>query len=104
MPIINFNLPKPRRFNYRPRYYNERRERLAMMEARARAQLEDGKKGDYIGGLQKGFLSENRANSKLYRKKLERQSSLRFLIILLVILGLFYLWQPDIAKAIFKFK
>ena len=107
MALININMPKPRPFNYRPRYYDERKERLEEMKAKARAELAAEKKAQelgYVSGLQKGFLAESRANSKLHRKKLERQSSLRFLIILLLLFGLFYLWQPDIVKAIFGIK
>jgi len=107
MALINFNVPKPRPFNYHPRYYNERKERLEEMKAKARAELAAEKKAaelGYVSGLQKGFLSESRANSKLHRRKLERQSTLRFLIILIALFGLFYLWQPDIVRAIFGIK
>ena len=107
MAIINFNVPKPRPFNYYPRYYDERKERLEEMKAKARAELAAEKKAQelgYVGGLQKGFLAESRANSKLYRRKLEQKSALRFVIILIVLLGLFYLWQPEIFMAIFGIK
>jgi hypothetical protein len=107
MALININMPKPRPFNYHPRYYNERKERLEEMKAKARAELAAEKKAaeaGYVGGLQKGFLAENRANSKLYRRKLEKQSTMRFLIILLALCLLFYLWQPDIVRAIFGIK
>ena len=107
MPFINTSVPKPRQFNYRPRYYDERKERLEEMKARAKAELAAEKKAEeagYVGGLQKGFLAESRANSKLHRKKFERQSTMRFLIILICLMGLFYLWQPEIVRAIFGIK
>ena len=103
MAIINFNVPRPRQFNYHPRYYDERRERLAQMRARAEAELAAEKKAaaGYAGKLQRGFLSENRTNSKLHRRKHEQKSALRFFIILVALLGILYLIAPDVFLAVF---
>ena len=106
MAFFNFNVPKPRQFNYRPRYYDERKERLAQMKARAEAELAAEKNATgYIGNLQKGFLTENRANSKFHRGKFEQKSALRFFIILIALLGILYIIAPDVFIAVFgKYK
>jgi len=103
MAVINFNVPKPRQFNYHPRYYDERKERLAQMKARAEAELAAEKRAatGYAGKLQRGFLTENRANSKLHRRKLEQRSAMRFFIILLALLGILYMIAPDIFMIAF---
>ena len=106
MGLININLPKPRQFNYRPMYYDERKERLAQMEARAKAELsaEKGETTDYVGGLQRGFLAESRTKSKLKYRMLERGSTLRFIVILLALMGIFYLWQPEMFLAFWRIR
>ena len=104
MPIINFNVPRPRQFNYHPRYYDERKERLTQMRTRAEAELAAEKRAaaaGYTGNLQKGFLMENRASSKLHRRKLEQRSALRFFIILIALLGILYMIAPDIFMIAF---
>ena len=105
--FFNFNMPKPKQFNYRPFYYDERKERLAKMKAQAEAELVAEKNRAVGSGLEKGFLTEKYANSKLSRVPLEKASLLRFLrlfIILLVILGVFYFISPDIFKAFWRIK
>lgn len=105
MALINFSLPKPKRFQYSPKYYDERKERLEEMKARAKSEQNPEKKETgYNGRLQRGFLSESRAHSKFRHGKFEKSSTLRFLIILLVILGIFYLWQPEIFLAFWKIR
>jgi len=103
MAIFNFNVPKPRQFNYHPRYYDERKERLARMRAQAEAELAAEKKATvgYTRSLQRGFLAENRVNSKLHRGKLEQRSAVRFFIILVALLGILYFIAPDIFLAVF---
>jgi len=95
MGLINFTMPKPRQFHYRPRYYDERRERLEKIKARAEAELAAEKKEAGYTGLEKGFLTERRTNSKLKRKSLEKQSALRYIIILAALLGLLYMIMPE---------
>jgi hypothetical protein len=98
--FFNFNMPKPRQFHYRPLYYDERKERLEKMKAQAEAELaaerERASNEVAYAGLQKGFLAERRANSKFHKVSLEKKSSLRFLIILIALLGLLYLIMPEI--------
>ena len=105
MALINFNVPKPKQFHYHPRFYNERKERLAEMRARAQAELAAEKKAGYTGALQKGFLAESRVNSKLHHRKHEQKSALRFFIILIALLGVLYVLAPDVFMAVFgKFR
>ena len=105
MAIFNFRMPKPKQFEYRPRYYDERNERLEKIKARAEAELAAKKDGvQYTTGLQKGFLAERRANSKLKRTPLKEKSILRFIIILIAILGTLYIIAPDVFMALWKFK
>jgi len=105
MAIFNFNMPKPKPFHYSPRFYDERKERLEKIKARVEAELAAEKNGTtgYIG-LQKGFLTEQRANSKLRRLNFEKKSSLRFLIILLAIVGLLYFVMPELFMVFWKGK
>ena len=107
MGIIFPRMPKPRQFEYRPRYYDERKERLEKIKARAEAELAVEKDAVQHTGLQKGFLAESRSNSKFSRTDIRKESSgrlMRYLIILIVILGLFYFIAPDVFKAFWKFK
>ena len=103
MPIISFNVPKPRKFNYHPRYYDERKERLTKMRAQAEAELAAEKKitAGITGSLQRGFLAENRSKSRWHREKLEQKSALRFFIILVALLGILYFIAPDVFLAVF---
>ena len=100
--FFNFNMPKPRQFHYRPLYYNERKERLEKMKAQAEAELAVEKNGTRHTGLQRGFLAERRTNSKLRHTALEKGSTLRFVIILIVILGALYFFMPELFVAFWK--
>ena len=107
MAFAFFNTPKPRQFQYRPRYYDERKERLEKMKAQAKADIAAEKSGIQYVGLQRGFLSENRENSKIKRNALKGASNarvLRYLLILIVLMGLFYVLSPEVFKAFWKIK
>jgi len=92
-------MDKPRQFHYSPRFYDERKERLEKIKAQAEAELAAEKKKASNSGLQRGFLAERRTNSKLRHSKFEKKSALRFLIILLAILGIFYMISPELFMA-----
>ena len=107
MALLNFNAPKSRQFHYRPRFYDERKERLEKMKARAESELAAEKSGAQYIGLQRGFLSERRENSKLQRATLKGASNmqtLRYLLILILLLGIFYILAPDLFMAFWKIK
>jgi hypothetical protein len=100
--LFNFNTPKPRAFNYRPLYYDERKERLKKIKARAEAGVvAEEKAAEYTGALQKGFLAESRTKSKMRRVIHEKASALRFFIILVALLGILYFIAPDVFMAVF---
>ena len=107
MAFLNINTPKPRQFQYRPRFYDERKERLEKMKARAEAELSAEKSGTQYIGLQRGFLSERRENSKLQRPALNRVSNMRvvrYVLILIFLMGLFYILSPELFLAFWKIK
>ena len=95
-----FKNQKPKQFHYRPLYYDERKERLEQIKARAEAEKNVSKNTN----LQAGFLTERRNNSRLRRPTFEKKSNLRFLLILSLILGLFYFVAPEIFLIVFRFK
>ena len=100
--LFNFNTSKPKQFNYRPLYYDARKERLEQMKARAEADKEGG-----FTNLEKGFLAQGRANSKLRRVELQNASIwriLRFFIILILLLGISYVIVPEAFVAFWKTK
>ena len=96
--LFNFNMPRAKQFNYRPMYYDERRERLEKMKARAAAELANDKNAVRHVGLEKGFLTENRTNSKFRRLELQEASIWRFVrlgVILVLLLSLTYYFAPE---------
>ena len=98
--FFNFSTPKPRKFQYRPMYYDERKERLEKMKAEVAAKRGEAR----YSGLNRGFLSERRNNSKMKHTVLEKMSSLRFIIILLILLGILYFFMPELFSALWKAK
>jgi len=106
MGVIFPRMPKPRSFDYRPRYYDERKERLEKIKARAEAELAAEKDKTLHTGLQKGFLAESRSNSKFRRSDQKEASGrlMRYVIIVIAILGIFYLIAPDVFMAFWKIK
>ena len=101
MPLFA-RLNKPKQFQYQPRYYDERKARLEDIKRQASADLAAKEETGNFSGLQPGFLAESRANSKLRHSKFEKKSALRFIIILLVILGVLYMISPEMFMAFWK--
>ncbi len=97
--LFKFHTPKPRQFHYRPLYYDERKERLEKMKAEAEAAAKTGSSS--YTSLQKGFLSERHTKHKT---SLEKKSALRFLVILIILLGLLYWIMPEIFYDFWKIK
>ena len=107
MGILITRMPKPKQFEYHPRYYDERKERLEKIKTRAEDELSTEKDKVHHIGLQKGFLAESRSKSKFNRTDIRKESSgrlMRYVIIVIVILGLFYIIAPDVFLAFWKFK
>ena len=86
-------MPKPRHFNYRPLYYDERKERLEKIKARAEAEQKIG--------LERGFITEARVNSKKFSLTFEKTSIVR-LVIALALIGLLYLLMPEFFTSLWR--
>ena len=100
-------MPKPKQFNYRPMYYDERKERLDKMKARAAEEAAEKNNRAGYTGLERGFLAERRAESKYRRSELQAASTWRFLrlfLILLLLLMLTYFLAPEFFVAFWKIK
>ena len=107
--FFNFNMPKPKQFNYRPLYYDERKERLENMKARAAAEYaaKNIVASGYAGSLEKGFLTERRAESKFRHTELQSASTWRFVrlaVILVVLLSITYYLAPELFVAFWKIR
>jgi hypothetical protein len=97
--FFNLKRSKPKPFPYQPMYYDERKERLEKMRLRAEAE----KRGVPVDtALEKGFLREQRENSRLLHRNTLRAASLwrvvRLLVILAAILVLMYFISPEMFK------
>ena len=89
MAIRFFYLPKGRKYNYQPRYYDERKEELERRKKRIDRELgldPEATKDMYIPNI-KGQM---RKHLKV-RKKARKASSIRMLIILAVLLLITYI-------------
>lgn len=89
MAIRFFYLPKGRKYNYQPRYYDERKEELERRKRRIDREMgldPDAQNGPYIPSI-KGQM---RKHLKV-RKKARKNSSIRMMIILAVLLLITYI-------------
>lgn len=82
MKVVFFKRPTPRQFDYKPRYYDEKKER----EEKRRKALEDAQSGDTT------FLRDeiNRRWRKADTKNRNRAKGINLLIFILVAAGLIY--------------
>jgi hypothetical protein len=91
MRITFFKTPKPKGFNYIPRYYNEQKEEFNERQKRIEAEMGINQPTDvgYRSRLKQGAMSEK----LMSRRKTNRASTLRLLIIIaiLTILALYLL-------------
>jgi len=89
MPIRFFYLPRGRKYNYQPRYYDERKEDLERRKKRIDRELgldENTPSDAYIPNI-KGQM---RKHLKV-RKKARKASSIRMLVILAFLLLIVYI-------------
>lgn len=80
-----FKLPKSKKFNLKPRFYNEREELRKERFEKIKLEVEAEKEGKSTG-LKKGDL----VNYIQVRRKAQKKSNLRVFLILTVLLLLFY--------------
>lgn len=86
MKLVFFRIPKPRRFNYPPRYYDEEKERLERRKKELGIGGSNGKAGDHRANLS-GEWQRLRYRDRTRRKS--RQISLLVYILLAAILMYF---------------
>lgn len=84
-----FRLPKHKTFQYNPRYYDERKERLQVRIKQIEQEMGVNQGDEYVPRISKGSIRGH--NSRLRNKKAERQSNVRLLIILIVLLLITYI-------------
>ena len=94
MGIFNFSVPKPRQYNYQPRYYDERKERLNNMIAAAKAEKEGRSNGEVYHSLQPGFLRTYHNRSKRITRA-KRSSNTRLLVIMAFLTCLMYIYTGN---------
>jgi len=80
-----FHLPRNKRFNYQPRYYNERAERRKEREAIIIKELEEAK-----AGKKNEFSKEDLNNYIKLTRNTRKKSNIRLLIIAAILLLLCY--------------
>jgi hypothetical protein len=88
--ISFFKLPKPKQFNYEPLYYDERKEQL--QERIRNIEIEMGKNPE--GGtveIKRTLGRGSFAKYRTIRRKHQRQSSIRLIIIIAVLFLIIYL-------------
>ncbi|HLV62013.1 hypothetical protein [Galbibacter sp.] len=75
-----FKTQKPKAFNYKPRYYDERKERLEALKNRKESRSDE----EYFQGYRpKGFKDNWKATRK---SSADKNSRLRFIVILILLL------------------
>ncbi len=70
---------KPRPFDYKPRYYNERKERLAAIEARARAEL--GLESEVSSTTRRARMELDYSLTRGRAKRMGRSQAVRTLVL-----------------------
>ena len=80
-----FHLPRAKRFNYKPRYYDERAERRKEREAAIIKEVEAEKQGKRVQ-----LTKDELENYIQLSRKAKKKSNVRLLVILVILLLLFY--------------
>lgn len=81
-----FHTPKPKKFNYNPRFYDERKEELENLKKKYN--VKENSKEDYMLGF-KDRLHYNWSQKKKESKR-EQSSTLRLILIIAVLVALTY--------------
>jgi len=83
-----FHIPKPKRFSYKPRFYNEVEELRKEREVRLKREVEAEKQGRSTE-----FSREGMANYIKFARRTRKKSNMRILVILVILLMLFYFFM-----------
>jgi hypothetical protein len=86
MRITFFKTPRPKEFNYIPRYYDERKEEMEERKKRIEQELGLNKGKDYKHGITRGAMTRRMTE----RRKSNRSSVIRLLVIIAILLILTY--------------
>lgn len=101
MRITFFKTGRPKNFNYVPRYYDEQKEEFDKRQRRIEQEVgvEQPQEG-YRSRLKPGIMSER----LISKRKISRGSTLRLLIIILIlgVLALYFLRDVESMNSIFK--
>lgn len=80
-----FHLPKSKRFAYKPRYYDEMKERREEREERIKKEVELEKQGKASR-----ITKEDMANYIKMTRRTQKKSNVRLVVILAILLMIFY--------------
>lgn len=84
-----FNLYKPRKYDYRPIYYDPKKEAQKEREKRL-AEGKETQEGEFKSTIHRGSFREEAAKNKNSRSNQSRKSNIRLVLILFVLLLLAY--------------
>ena len=87
MPRL-FKLPKQKGFTYKPLYYDAEKEQREIRKREIEKELGLKDIGHYVPNITPGSM---RSHSKRTRKKVERTSNIRLIIIIILLLFLAYM-------------
>ena len=88
-----FRLPKYYVFDYKPRYWNPKKEELESRIREAKQELEPDRKKDYsnyVTDIKGKMRSKMSPRYRTERRRAAQGSNIRFLIILLILVGVAY--------------
>ena len=86
MELNFFKSPKHKRFTYNPLYYNQQKEELQERVRRIEREQKGIKDGNFTPGIIKGSFQHSRS----LRSKSHKNSSVRVIIIALILLAVVY--------------
>lgn len=86
MRITFFKTPRPKEFNYMPRYYDERKEEADERQKRIEKELSASNNGEYVSGITRGSMQRRFAE----RRRGKRSSTIRLLVIIAILFLLTY--------------
>ena len=84
-----FNLYKPKEYNYRYIYYDPKKEALKEREKQIAA-AEKVRDGEYKPTIRRGTFREMADKNKNFRSQQTRQSNIRLVFILIILLAIAY--------------
>ena len=84
-----FNLYKPKEYNYRYIYYDPKKEAIKEREKKT-ATADKVREGEYKPTIRRGTFREMADKNKNFRNQQTRQSNIRLVFILIILLAIAY--------------